>query len=335
MHTIESLARLSYPNNLIYDIYQKAGEDFSTFVPPVDIAESIEAVLDTLSDKAATAIVRRYDELCSLSEIGKELGVTRERIRVMLEQSLYKLQRQNTLRLIQCGLLQFNEEQKILQLAREQSEADERKRIENERQSRIEEMRQKMGFNKAIPTAGDKAPIETLNLTYRAFRILRQAHVFTVKDIYTLGVEGMMSLKGFGWTTCHNVCLALVKQGYQEPPNLLSHTLAFELMSQPDTAQSTELLKQQIAEYFNTIKGGEQLKQMPLRDINFSCRSFHCLNDANLKTLSDIYLLGSAKIKKFPNLGHKSYHDICNVLNELGCPPPDYFHLLYGEQKAS
>jgi len=98
-----------YPLNLIDAIM-----DCSTYLAakpveredlPVDFDRRLAVALSTLPDERATDIIlARYNDGATLQAIGDELGVTRERVRQLVEKYLRKLRQPDILRYFDCGI---------------------------------------------------------------------------------------------------------------------------------------------------------------------------------------------------------------------------------------
>lgn len=100
---------LPYPLNLIDAI-----TDCSTYLAarpvdredlPADFERRLAVVLSTLPDERATDIIlARFHDGATLQTIGDELGLSRERVRQLVEKYQRKLRQPDILRYIDCGI---------------------------------------------------------------------------------------------------------------------------------------------------------------------------------------------------------------------------------------
>ena len=98
-----------YPLNLIDAIM-----DCSTYLAarpvdredlPADFERRLAVVLSTLPDERATDIIlARFHDGATLQTIGDELGLSRERVRQLVEKYLRKLRQPDILRYLDCGI---------------------------------------------------------------------------------------------------------------------------------------------------------------------------------------------------------------------------------------
>lgn len=56
----------------------------------------------------------------------------------------------------------------------------------------------------------------------------------------------------------------------------------------------------------------------PIRDLNTSTRTRHCLEYADIETLGDVLHAGKRELLKYRNFGKKSLTELCELLNDYG-----------------
>jgi RNA polymerase sigma factor (sigma-70 family) len=104
-------SKFPYPNNLIaaikgIDPAQLKDESYTN-----DQLTGIYAALNSLTDQETTMIILRYKHGATLEQIGNFYGVTRERIRQMMNETLRKLRHPSRWRLIDKGFINYIEEE--------------------------------------------------------------------------------------------------------------------------------------------------------------------------------------------------------------------------------
>ena len=151
-----------YPLNLINDIYDEFDGDWDYSVKQIK-----KVMHERLTDRELTVLELRNGRNMTLEDVGKEFGVTRERIRQVEQKAIRKLRHPANLK--RMSVVPY----------------EEYARLEAENQ----DLKTKLEYaeNNALPAYGEKKiediRIEDLELSVRSFNCLRRVGIKTVGDI--------------------------------------------------------------------------------------------------------------------------------------------------------
>lgn len=161
-----------YPKNLICDVLNQGDA-----VLPDDAERAVSYVICTaLMPRESNALFFYYHEGYTFEQIGRErgFGVTRERVRQIIEKALKKLRKP-----VWSGYLIYG------------YEVQEKRKAERETQERLREQAYQQ-----LPFTAKK--LEDLDLSVRSFNSLRRAGCRTAGDVLSLGREALIDLRCLG-----------------------------------------------------------------------------------------------------------------------------------------
>jgi hypothetical protein len=152
--------------------------------------------------------------------------------------------------------------------------------------------------------------IEELDLTVRAYNVLKKNKLLTVKDIIEFGTNNIIGLKNAGRRTVKEVLdtiLPYIQTGnipspnkdYQSPPEDVNTTF-------PDNHFTFEEL---IKRTFN-----KDLINTPVDELDISVRAMGALKNAGCKTIEDIVNFGLTNLRALRNVGRKTIEEIKNAI---------------------
>ena len=162
MYSCKEIKNLKYPVNLMCDAFETdvyAVVEHINNIPDFD--ESLEYVLSNLSDRERLTLEYRYKKGMSYQEIGDVFNVTRERVRQYKVRAFTKLRKSHLTKYLRYGMLGV------------------KKHIEcmiNNSQTMIEEM----------------------NLSTRAYSILKRYSVNTLEQLLTLNYHDILQMRNMG-----------------------------------------------------------------------------------------------------------------------------------------
>lgn len=183
-----------YPNNLLDDILNAGVFTLDPIDPiPDDFMGSLAYVLWTLTERERIIICMRYEKHMTYIDIGKEVGVTRERVRQAVAKALRKLRYPDRLKYLRYGV--SGVESRRVRVAAEKAVEDYKKALEDE------------GKNPAL-----KLGIEEIGLATRSYNVLVRGGLSTVEDVVNLGYDGVCKLRYSGRKTVNDIvrCLRAV-----------------------------------------------------------------------------------------------------------------------------
>lgn len=209
----------TYPYNLLTEVFMGEIE----WVDDDDHNAGLDKALSTLFPRESEILRMRFVEKKTLNEVGKELGVTGERIRQQEAKGIWKLRHPTRKNYILFGL---NGYEKYLSLNSKEIALREREKELDERWENLRSIlkRLKPIMDELFPaeeTPSEKPeklvddywidkPIEELNMTVRAFNCLKRAGNNTVGELCKY-VEGgkLISTRNMGRVTVEEVLMKL------------------------------------------------------------------------------------------------------------------------------
>lgn len=168
-----------WPDNLISDVVTYSalvGRSLKFKEKPKDFNGSLHYVLTTfLTTRELAIIFMRYDAHMTLDDIAGEHGITRERVRQIINKAVRKLSRASTFEFLSLGV------QGVITKRADQN---------------LEITR-----NKTLPTT----PIEELDLSCRAYNCLTIFGAKTLGDIMTLDLDAFAKRRNVGAKTLDEI----------------------------------------------------------------------------------------------------------------------------------
>lgn len=183
---------VGYPFNLIDAVFCREVEWYDD----ADHMEGLEHALETLSDREQEVIHKRFQELKTLEETGRDFNVTRERIRQIEAKAVRKLRHPARQRFILHG---FRGGAELEELKERAKELDEREELIEKRERTLDELieRYKPKFellNVTIESSiediqksiREGLKVEDMDLSVRSYNCLRRANINTALDLINL-----------------------------------------------------------------------------------------------------------------------------------------------------
>lgn len=202
------LQRQAYPKNLLLT----ASDGWNVDLPPeltADVCAGIGFALSLLTEREQTVLQLRYEHKKSLSEIGRILSRSTERVRQVESNAFRKLRKPENWTWIQHGILGT--------LKRAQTEAHNlgfEEGFEEGFQYGLSEATQSMSKN-GLTASISCMPIEVLELSSRAFHGLQHAGYHTIGAVCLLLKEEIVRIPGLGPKSFAEIAHALQKRGIQ------------------------------------------------------------------------------------------------------------------------
>lgn len=202
-----------YPQNLVDAVFGITEEgDPEEAVPQVlhccgvwaDIACAFRAA--RLTEREEKVLALRYMYGQTPVEVGKQFGVTRERIRQVEAKALRKMRRHASAKILKLGMEKYIED--WVDSIRMQAETDAETRIEDFKRNWVEEHPDGHEADADELLAREthernlRMTIEELDLSVRAYNCMRRACINSVDDLLTLakekGIDGFMTIRNLG-----------------------------------------------------------------------------------------------------------------------------------------
>jgi len=183
---------------------EKLGIDVvgSIFTLPNDYDESVDFVLkNTLSDRCCDFVLKRYADGLTLRKVGEEFGVTQERARQILSNSIRLLRHPRRVKYFTVGKEEITESEGREEEAKMLEFLASAKKVAEEKQNALSEKE----FRKSV---GSAIPIEQLELTVRAFNVLARGGIKTMAEIdeaYGDDGNGILALRNCGQKTLREI----------------------------------------------------------------------------------------------------------------------------------
>jgi RNA polymerase sigma factor (sigma-70 family) len=193
-----------WPRNLIFDIIHSGGQ----YVKPIDriptdIEGSLEYVLRCLPDKRSSEIIRlRYEQKQTLDMIGKQMGLTRERVRQIIATLLDELRKPYWMRYFRYGIKELVKKERVVgfQIGMHHSE----------NQDRNDEPRHSWShFN-----AAELMKVEDLELSTWVCLCLHSVGIYTVAELLQQDYLQLIKISKFSTQNVREVASALEQFGF-------------------------------------------------------------------------------------------------------------------------
>lgn len=206
---IDKTDHLEYPETLLVqlDITPEAfGNYYDEIIP--NFNENIKRILDKemFSDRERYCLMAYYKDVRDLGDIGKSLGVTRERIGQIIGKAVRKLNHPTN----RDMLLQGKDKFELISI--------------NEKEEIIKEFKEKIGYDLIIewignheiteelldvchsiintynnePKGQEETTIEDLDLSVRSYNCLKRWGINTLKDLTSMTRDDMMKVRNLG-----------------------------------------------------------------------------------------------------------------------------------------
>ena len=187
--------QLDWPQNLLADL----GLDGQNLPP--DLIPSLEYLLTERAQRfpRSVGILRqRYQDQEKLEVIGRPMGITRERVRQLINHELRYLQHPEHIKYLQYG---------VRGVARKQETAA--------RELGWKEGRNYTETHGRLPVPPiDTVTLEDLGLTTRPYNILKRAGKTTVADILAMDFKRLIHLRNMGRKSYEEIIRTLEREGF-------------------------------------------------------------------------------------------------------------------------
>lgn len=182
-----------YPLNLINDIYDEFDGDWDYSVKQIK-----KVMHERLTDRELTVLELRNGRNMTLEDVGKEFGVTRERIRQVEQKAIRKLR--HPANLMRMSVVAYEDYAKLVaenQDLKNKLEYVEKNALPEYEEKKIEETR-----------------IEDLELSVRSFNCLKRVGIRTVGDIVNFSkTRGLEKCRNLGRKSLQEIADKLVTLG--------------------------------------------------------------------------------------------------------------------------
>ena len=176
-----------YPFNLIDAIYDCE----YIWIDDDDHMNGLNHALGTLSDREQEVIKQRYMYYKTLEEVGRDFGLTRERIRQMEKHALFKLRHPSRKNFIEHG---FFGNAELKELKERTKLLDEREKAIKEREDKLAETLENLGQIQASVDLGMSAgevrkavelgmSIDNMDLSVRSYNCLKRSGITTISQL--------------------------------------------------------------------------------------------------------------------------------------------------------
>lgn len=192
---------MNYPHNLLNDI----GIELETL--PNDFYPTLHYILQTIADKRdARIILMRYRDGKSYEEIGNEYSLSRQRVNVIIDGLIRKMQTQENRDKLIYGMKEYMEvvlQSRVNQLGSMLAKSEREELIKNAYdrgyQNGIKDSKTGRADNKADLDSVRALPVNRLPFSVRSFNCFSRNEISTLGDIIDKG-DKLTSIKGFGIT---------------------------------------------------------------------------------------------------------------------------------------
>lgn len=213
---MNKLKRLTYPKNLIMVLIDSFDSEYDINSIEEHFDDNwnylFECVPNVLTLREQQVIEMRYKRCLNLEEVGREFGVTRERIRQIEAKAIRKLKRLQYKEYLLVGKEMLSE-YKSLKLQYKDLIEDLKHNISLTKYS-IEELKN-LGIPDGVCTtiAETGIPIERLELSVRSFNCLKRSGINTTFDLIKMTEEDLMKVRNMGSKSRKEIILKLQEFG--------------------------------------------------------------------------------------------------------------------------
>lgn len=171
-------------------------------------------MLDTITEREKDIVIARFKDKRTLQEIGKSLGLTRERIRQIEVKALRKLK--HPTRVWHLKTITIEEHNKALEnIMRLEAENH---RITNKYNKLVEDVKTGKAISKLTKeevTNIYNMPIEELGLSVRAYNCLWRVGIRDLGNLLELRLEELMRIRNLGVKTADEIIHTIESRGYK------------------------------------------------------------------------------------------------------------------------
>lgn len=210
-----------FPINLILDVFNTESECENI---PADIEGTVWYIISRFDTRVQRVIIGRYKEGKSYEQLGKELGVTRERVRQMEIRSLRQMRNTRCRVLLSLGFAEYIAQIRLTAAEssanKQISAATEVIRIVADRLSKItgddeiSAMMEKKQLNSHLALE-----IGDLELSVRTYNALSRAGLRTVENILNCG--DLSRIRNLGQKSLEEITQKIRDLGFELPRKLL------------------------------------------------------------------------------------------------------------------
>lgn len=215
-----------WPYNLLEEIFNGwcFDTDSSTWKEPSEMEiltqgltqdqmNGLSFAIETLTDREQKCLLLYYREGWDLGRIGKEFGVTRERIRQVIAKAVRKLRHPTRSKYVIKGYQVASGNIFRNQMEKYQAEIDRAKRNADETIRNFRRVIKEP--EQAISEAIENTDIAELNLSVRSYNVLKRAGCRTIADVLMLpSVKHLTQLRNMGRKSAEEVIERLRERGH-------------------------------------------------------------------------------------------------------------------------
>ncbi len=213
MSNVNESTTQGYPLNLLDNISPNGEWEYAL---PADFMPSLAYVLALLTDREQTVIEKRYKEHRTYEDIGKEFGVTRERIRQVEQKALRKLSHQTRRKILQYGVREYYLNSDINTAMREITRAaNAMNRIVGAIESTDGAVDTMKDIAKQIADERKSESIEKLDLSVRSYNCLKRANITTLEDLSNISEKQLKKVRNLGLRGCEEIKAKMREYGLE------------------------------------------------------------------------------------------------------------------------
>lgn len=156
--------------------------------------------------------------------------------------------------------------------------------------------------------------IEELDLTRRAYNVLKRNNLLTVNDIIKFGPSNIIGLRNAG------------KKTAKEVSDTILHHIQSENIPSPneDNSNLSEAVETIVPTNYSTFEdlirntSNQEILNTPIEELDISVRGMGALKKAGLNTIEDIVDFGLINLRTFKNVGRNTIEEIKNAIKKCG-----------------